>query len=148
MYRSLLAVASIVAVTTAVFAQADLVAARKALMGENGKYMYRAFPNMMKGEQPYDQATVDAGFTQLAATAAKLPALYAASTKDLAPSGRYNASPKVWESKADFDKKIADFAASVASAKGKATGVDGLKQAYSEVSRACDSCHDQYRVRN
>jgi cytochrome c556 len=148
MYRSLLAVASIVAVTTTVFAQADLVAARKALMGENGKYMYRAFPNMMKGEQPYDQATVDAGFAQLADTASKLPALYAVSTKDVAPSGRFSVSPKAWENKADFDKKAANFAASVASSRVKATSVDGLKQAYSEVSKTCDSCHDQYRVRN
>ncbi len=148
MYRTSFIAVTFAATATSVFAQADLVAARKALMGDTGKYMYRALPNMIKGEQPYDQATVDAAFAFMTAGAQKLPSLYAESTKDVPPSGRYGASPKVWQNKADFDAKIAAYGAAVAAGKGKATSLDGLKEAYAAVSRACDSCHDNYRVRN
>ncbi len=148
MNRSVLAALSVAVLSTSVFAQADLVTARKELMRENGKYVYQAFPAMMKGSQPYDQATVDAGLAQLAASAAKLPALYPAATKDVPPSGRFNASAKVWENKEDFDKRFADFGAAVQAATGKVTDVESLKQAHSAISRTCSDCHEQYRVRN
>jgi cytochrome c556 len=148
MYRTSLLAVTFAAIATTVFAQADLVAARKALMGETGKYMYRALPNMIKGDQPYDQATVDAAFAQMAGAAKKLPSLYAESTKGAPPSGRFGGSAKIWENKADFDAKVAAYGAAVAAGKGKATSLEGLKEAYSTVSRTCDSCHDSYRIRN
>ena len=64
----------------------------------------------VKGEKPYDQATVDAALAQFEDTAKKLPTLFPESTKGLKPEGDYSASPKIWEDKAGFDAKIASFA--------------------------------------
>jgi cytochrome c556 len=148
MFRALIAAAALAVVSTAVFAQADLVASRKALMGENGKYMYRALPNILKGEAPYDQSVVDAAFTQLNDSAQKLPSLFVPSTKDVPPTGRYSLSPKAWENKADFDAKLASYAKTVADEKPKVKDIETLKSSYAAVAKACDACHDSYRVRN
>jgi cytochrome c556 len=148
MYRALIAAAALAVVTTAVFAQADLVESRKALMGQNGKHMYRALPNILKGEAPYDQAVVDAAFTQLNDSAQKLPSLFSVSTKDVPPTGRYSISPKAWENKADLDAKLANLAKTVAAEKPKVKDVETLKASYAEIAKTCDSCHDSYRVRN
>lgn len=148
MYRTSFLAVSFAAIATTVFAQADLVAARKALMGDTGKFMYRELPAMIKGEQPYNQATVDAAFAQMAAAVEKLPSLYVESTKGAPPSGRFGVSPKMWENKADFDAKIAAYGAAVAANKGKATSLEGLKEAHTAVVETCQSCHDSYRVRN
>jgi cytochrome c556 len=148
MYRTLIASAALAVVTTAVLAQADLVASRKALMGENGKYMYRALPEMLKGAAPYDQAIVDAAFTQMAESAQKLPALFVASTKDVPPAGRFSISPKAWDNKADLDAKLANYAKVVAEERPKVKNLEALKESYAAVAKTCDSCHESYRVRN
>jgi cytochrome c556 len=148
MFRTLFIAASIVAITTTVFAQADVVAARKALMGETGKHMYRALPDMIKGATPYNQTAVDAAFAQMNDAAQKLPALYAASTKDLPPSGRYSVSQKMWANKPDFDAKLANYAKDIAAARPRVKDIGGLKEAYAAIGKNCDSCHDAYRVRN
>lgn len=148
MSRLFITVTALAAVTTAAFAQADLVAARKAIMGENGKHMYRALPDMVKGATPYSQAAVDAAFAQLADANQKLPALFVASTKDVPPSGRYGLSPKAWDNKADFDAKLANYAKVVAAEKTKVKDVDTLKAAHAAINETCNSCHDSYRTRN
>ena len=148
MFRTSFLAASIVAITTTVLAQADLIAARKAIMGESGKHMYGVLPDMLKGARPYDQAAVDAAFAQMTDATQKLPALFVVSTKDVPPSGRYSLSLKAWENKADFDAKLASYAKSVAAEKPKAKDLASLKEAYTAVAKTCDSCHDAYRVRN
>ena len=148
MFRTLFVAASIVAITTTVFAQADLVAARKALMGETGKHMYRALPDMLKGATPYSQAAVDAAFAQMTEANQKLPTLFVASTKDVPPSGRFSLSPKAWDNKADFDAKLANYAKAVAAERPKVKDIDTLKAAHASIIETCSSCHDSYRVRN
>ena len=140
--------AAFAALATAALAQSDLVAARKSLMSETGKFMYRALPAMIKGEQPYDQATVDAAFAQMTEVTKRLPALYPESTKDTPPTGRFSVSPKMWANKADFEARIAKYAADVAAARPKAVSLDGLKAVLPTVMQNCDGCHDNYRVRN
>ncbi len=78
-------------------------------MKGNGKNA-GALAAMVKGEKPYDQATVDAALTQFDDTAKKLPTLFPDSIKGLKPEGDYSASPKIWEDKAGFDEHIASFA--------------------------------------
>jgi cytochrome c556 len=56
-------------------------------------------------------------------------------------------TPKIWQTRSDFDAKIADFAKAVADNRDKAKNVDELKVALGGVGKACDGCHDQYRRR-
>lgn len=148
MFRTAAAVAAVAVLATAVLAQSDPVAERKSVMRETGKYFYRALPRMLRGEDPYDQASVDAAFVVVAEGAKRLPNLYPESSKDAPRTSDYSASPKIWENKADFEAKIAAYAKGIEAARPKATSLEGLKEAYPLVRQACDACHDAYRVRH
>ena len=87
-------------------------------MKGNGKNT-GAVAAIVKGEKPYDQATIDAALAQFEDTAKKLPTLFPESAKGLKPDGDFSASPKIWEDKAGFAAKIASFAAAVSEAKAK-----------------------------
>ena len=78
----------------------------------------------------------------LVATAAKkLKSLYPAGSGADAKSA---ADPKVWENKADFDKKLAEMGTAAAAA-GKASTAEAFKPAYAALGATCKSCHDIYR---
>ncbi|MCC6946695.1 MAG: cytochrome c [Bradyrhizobiaceae bacterium] len=148
MFRLAAVVAAVTVMATAVVAQTDVVAERKSVMRESGKYFYGALPRMLRGEAPYDQATVDAAFTAFADSAKKIPGLYPESSKNAPRTSDYSASPKIWENKADFEAKVAAYGKSIEAARPKATSLDGLKEAHALVRAGCDSCHDSYRVRH
>ena len=131
----------------AVWAQQDSVKEVQMLMKGNGKNA-GAVAAMVKGEKPYDQATVDSALAQFEDTAKKLPTLFPESTKGLKPEGDYSASPKIWEDKAGFDAKIASFAKVVGEAKGKIKDLDSLKATFPAVGKECGGCHETFRVKN
>ena len=131
----------------AVWAQQESVKEVQTLMKGNGKNA-GAVAAMVKGEKPYDQATVDAALAQFADTAKKLPNLFPASSKGVKLDGDYSTSPKVWEDKAGFDEKIASFAKVVSEAKGKIKDLDTLKANFPAVGKACGGCHETFRIKN
>src|SRR5215813_224450 len=126
MKRSILVAGTLLLSLGGVMAEPDQVKDTQALMKGNGKNA-GAVAAMVKGEKPYDQATVDSALAQFEDTAKKLPNLFPASAKGIKPEGDYSTSPKVWEDKAGFDAKIASFAKIVAEAKGKIKDLDTLK---------------------
>jgi cytochrome c556 len=141
MIRTVLAAAAVAVGVTAVMAQSDPISQRKALMKENGQHAAAA-GKMVKGEEPFDVVKVDAAFAQWTATAQKLPSLFPEPPK---AGEDTRALPKIWESKADFDAKIAAFAKAVAENKDKAKTLDELKVAMPNVGKACGGCHEPYR---
>src|SRR5690242_16018081 len=108
----------------AVMAQ-DAVKDTQAMMKANGKNA-GALSAMVKGEKPYDQATVDAAFAQFETTAKKFPTLFPTSMKGMKLEGDYDASPKVWDDKAGFNEHAASFAKTVGEAKGKIKDLETL----------------------
>jgi cytochrome c556 len=147
MIRTFVVVGTILLGVGAVSAQQDVVNQLQTLMKGNGKNA-GALASMVKGDKPYDQATVDAALVQLDDTAKKLPTLFPVSTKGLKPEGDYSTSPKVWENKADFDARIATFAKTVAEYKGKVKDLDALKVALPAIGKSCGGCHETYRLKN
>ena len=131
----------------AVWAQQDSVKEVQTLMKGNGKNA-GAMSAMVKGEKPYDQATVDSALAQFADTAKKLPNLFPASAKGVKLDGDYSTSPKVWEDKAGFEAKIASFAKVVGEAKGKIKDLDSLKANMPAIGKECGGCHETFRVKN
>ena len=131
----------------AVWAQQDSVKEAQTLMKGNGKNA-GAMAAMVKGEKPYDQATVDSALAQFEDTAKKLPNLFPASAKGVKLDGDYSTSPKVWEDKAGFDAKIASFAKTVGEAKGKIKDLDSLKANMPAIGKECGGCHETFRVKN
>ena len=126
MMRTVVVVGTLLLGVGAVAAQMDQVKQTQTMMKGNGKNA-GALAAMVKGEKPYDQATVDAAMAQFEDTVKKFPTLFPESTKGLKPEGDYYASPKVWEDKAGFDEHVASFAKAVADAKGKIKDLDTLK---------------------
>ena len=131
----------------AVVAQQDVVKETQTVMKGNGRNA-GAVAAMVKGEKPYDQATVDTALAQFEDTAKKLPTLFPASTKGLKPEGDYSASPKIWEDKAGFDAKIASFAKVVSEAKPKIKDLDSLKANFPAIGKECGGCHETFRLKN
>ena len=147
MKRILVIVGALLLGVGGVVAQQDLVKSTQTEMKANGKNA-GAMAAMLKGEKPYDQATVDTALAQFEDTAKKLPTLFPESTKGLKPEGDYSASPKIWEDKAGFDAKIASFAKIVTEAKAKIKDLDTLKATFPAVGKECGGCHETFRLKD
>jgi cytochrome c556 len=147
MIRTLVVAGTLLLGVSAVVAQQDLVKSAQTVMKGNGKNA-GALAAMIKGEKPYDQATVDTAIAQFEDTAKKLPTLFPDSIKGLKADGDYSSSPKVWEDKAGFKEHAASFAKVVADAKGKIKDLDALKTALPVIGKQCGGCHETYRVKN
>jgi cytochrome c556 len=141
MMRSLVGMAAVAAVVSVAMAQSDPVAQRKALMKANGQNA-GALNRMVRGEEPFDAAKVNAAFVQFSETAEKLPTLFPEPPK----SGEdTRALPKIWETKSDFDARIVTFRKAVEDNKDKAKTLDELKVVLPQVSKTCGDCHEPYR---
>jgi cytochrome c556 len=116
-------------------------------MKGNGKNA-GALAAMVKGEKPYDQATVDTALAQFEDTVKKFPTLFPESMKGLKADGDYSASAKIWEDKAGFDEHIASFGKAVTEAKGSIKDLDTLKVALPLIGKQCGGCHETFRVKN
>ena len=147
MMRTVVVIGTLLLGVGAVMAQQDLVNNAQSVMKANGKNA-GALVAMVKGEKPYDQATVDTALNQLEDTAKKLPTLFPASTKGLKPEGDYSASSKIWEDKAGFDEHIASFGKVVTEAKTQIKDLDTLKVALPVIGKQCGGCHETFRVKN
>lgn len=130
----------------AVVAEQDQVKKTQAMMKGNGKNA-GALAAMLKGEKPYDQATVDAALAQFEDTAKQMPTLFPESMKGVKLDGDYAPSPKIWQDKDGFAQHAAGFAKAVADAKGKIKDVDTLKAELGMIGKQCGGCHETYRLK-
>jgi cytochrome c556 len=146
MKRSIMVAGALVLGLGAVMAEPDQVKDTQAMMKGNGKNA-GALAAMVKGEKPYDQATVDAAIKQFSDTAAKLPTLFPESIKGKPFDGDYSPGSKIWEDKAGFNEHIASFAQAVGDAKGKITDLDTLKAQLSIIGKQCGGCHETFRIK-
>jgi len=147
MKRVLVVVGTLLLGAGTLMAQQDLVKGYQDQMKGNGRNA-GAMSAMVKGEKPYEQATVDAALAQFEDTVKKFPTLFPDSTKGLKPAGDYYPSPKVWEDKAGFDAKVASFGKAVGEAKAKIKDLDSLKAAFPTIGKECAGCHETYRIKN
>jgi cytochrome c556 len=146
MRRTVVIAATLLLGVGAVMAQQDQVKTTQTMMKGNGKNA-GALAAMIKGEKPYDQATVDAAIAQFDDTAKKLPTLFPVSFKAAKFDGDYSPSSKIWEDKAGFDEHIASFAKTVSDAKGKIKDLDALKAELPVIGKQCGGCHETYRIK-
>ena len=146
MMRAVVAVGVLMLGATAVIAQQDQLKDTQTMMKGNGKNA-GALSAIIKGEKPYDQATVDAALTQFDDTAKKLPKLFPVSLKGKQFDGDYQPSDKIWNDKAGFDEHITSFAKAVGDAKGKIKDADTLKAQLGLIGKQCGGCHETYRIK-
>jgi cytochrome c556 len=146
MKRSILVAGMLLLGLGTVMAETDQVKETQAVMKANGKNA-GALSAMIKGEKPYDQATVDAALAQFDDTAKKLPTLFPVSIKGKPFDGDYSTSSKIWEDKAGFSEHATSFAKAISEAKGKIKDVDSLKAELGVIGKQCGGCHETYRVK-
>ena len=147
MMRTVVVVGTLLLGTGVVVAQQDVLKHAQTFMKGNGKNA-GALAAMVKGEKPYDQATVDTALAQFADTAKNLPTLFPESVKGLKAEGDYSTSPKIWEDKAGFSEHIASFGKVVTEAKTQIKDLDSLKITLPVIGKQCGACHETFRVKN
>ena len=140
MKRVVLAVAIAALGVTAVIAQSDPIAARKALMKENGNQS-RIAREMIEGKQPFDLAKAHAVLANFAAASDKGKSLWPANSKD----GDTASLPAVWENKTDFEAKLAKLSSDAKAQDAGVKDLDSFKAAIGEVGKNCGGCHNTYR---
>jgi cytochrome c556 len=142
-FRIVLAVTAVAIAMTAVAAQTDPIAARKALMKANGDQA-KIGGAMVKGEAPFDLAKAKTIFVTFVDAAGKMPSLFPDNSRT---GGETAATPKIWESPADFKARFEKFAADAKTAEDKVTDLDSFKAQFGVVVKNCGGCHELYRVK-
>jgi cytochrome c556 len=143
MIRTVFAAAVLAVGVTAVAAQSDPIAARKALMKANGDQAKIAGA-MVRGDAPFDLAKAKTALASFEEAGEKAPALFPDNSKT---GGDTAALPKIWEDKADFDARLTKFAADAKAAQGTVTDLDSFKAAMGTIGKQCGGCHELYRVK-
>jgi cytochrome c556 len=140
MIRTVLAVTVLAFGVTAVIAQSDPIAARKAIMKANGDHSKIA-TDMLEGKQPFNLDAAKKIFATFA-EAEKVRTLFPDSAKT---GGDTAALPAIWENKADFDAKLTKFVTEAKAAGAATTNADTFKVQITEVRKNCGGCHQTYR---
>ena len=144
MTRIVLAAAAVALAVTAVAAQSDPIAARRALMKANGDQA-KVGAAMAKGEAPFDASKVQTIFATFIDTSAKAPALFPDNSKT---GGDTAALPAIWENKADFDARLAKFGKDAKELQGKVKDLDTFKATWGPFLKDnCGGCHEKYRAK-
>jgi cytochrome c556 len=133
---------------SAAIAQQDPIAARKALMKENGDQA-KIGAAMAKGETPFDLAKAHKIFATFQDTAAKGPALFQENLIDQATADDpYTASSDIWKSMDDFKARLAKLGSDAKAAEASVKDLDSFKAAFGNIGKNdCGGCHEKYRVK-
>jgi cytochrome c556 len=127
---------------TAVVAQSDPISQRRALMKANSDAA-RAGAQMVKGEAAFDLNKAKEILQTFAKTADTAHSYFPENSKT---GGETRAAPRIWENQADFRKRFDDWSASIKQASAQVKDLDSFKQAFGTVTKACDGCHEPYRL--
>jgi cytochrome c556 len=128
---------------SAVVAQTDPIAARKALMKTNSDQTKIAVA-MVKGEAPFDLAKAQAVLATYQDAAKKAPELFPPTSMT---GGETAALPAIWDHLDDVQarfKKLGDDAAAAATA---TKDLDTFKASFPAVTKNCGGCHETYRAK-
>ena len=129
-------------------AQQNPIAARKALMKENGDQA-KIGAAMAKGEAPFDLAKAHKIFATFQDAAAKGPALFQENLIDQATADDpYTASPDIWKSMDDFKARLARLGSDAKAAEASVKDLESFKAAFGNIGKNdCGGCHEKYRVK-
>jgi cytochrome c556 len=128
------------AVSTQVFAQADVNEKRQQLMKSQG-----AAAKAIKGAvETKDYTTVEAKAKDIMGTADKIVSSFPKGST----TGKTKAKPEIWEKSDDFSKaaKNLNKAASELASAAKAGNADDVDVKVKALGEACISCHKQFRA--
>jgi len=108
MIRTIVACITVIAGVSAVAGQADPIRQRNSLMKSMWQDAFSVPYKMSRGQEPFDQAKVEASLEKMSGIASQLPPLWPPNSKPPAnPDSKYSSSLKIWKSKPDFEAKLA-----------------------------------------
>lgn len=122
----------------------DAIQVRQDEMKANNKAM-GALVAILKGETPYDAATVKAATDSITAATAMAEAANAWDASFQTGSVKTRAKPEVWSDAAGFASAREKLATAVANITAT-TDQASFKQAFMQLGGACKGCHETYRM--
>lgn len=126
-------------------AHADVVEDRKAIMKEIGKSV-GVMGAMMKGEAPFNSADAIEALKTISEAADKYDPV--ALFPEGSDKGDTEASPAIWQNKADFIAHVDKFREDAAkAATATPQDLEQLKPVFQQVAANCSSCHELYRIK-
>jgi cytochrome c556 len=138
-------VASLLALgVTAAIAQSDVVEQRQNLMKQMGAQT-RPIGSMLRGQEPFDLAKVQAGLKVFAENSQKAASLFPENSKN-AP--KTEALPTVWENKAKFESIMTKFYQDANTALASIKDEASFKAEMPKVLQNCGGCHDDFRKKS
>lgn len=143
MIRAFVVSAALAVGVTAVMAQSDPIAQRRQTMKGVGAATQTG-TRMVKGEAPFDLGKAKEVLQTYAVAADKMHTYFPENSKT---GGETTASPKIWESQAEFRKRFDDWAADIKKASAQTKDLDSFKEAFGTVTKACGGCHETFRVK-
>ena len=143
MIRALILAATLAVGATAVLAQADPIATRKAAMKGVGAAM-GPLAAMNKGEAPFNLATVQASLATMNKASKEMGALFPATSKT---GGETAADPKIWDDAAGWAAVIQNFYTLTTAAAAAIKDEASFKAEFGKVGGSCGTCHNTYRVK-
>ena len=148
MIRSLSAIMIIGLAAGVATAQQDPIAARKALMKDNGDQA-KIGAAMVKGEAPFDLTKAHKIFATFEDAAAKGPALFQENLADEPTADDpYTASPDLWKNVDDFKARLAKLGRDAKAANASVKDLHSFKAAFGNIGKNdCGGCHEKYRVK-
>ncbi len=124
-------------------AVADPVTDRQAAMKE-AKQNFKPLVGMIKGQVPFDAATVKKNAMAIAAALEKAKTLFPEGSEKGEKDSR--AKPEIWLMKEEFDAAF-DKAVKLARAVGSAGDLNALKGAVMKLGGdGCKACHKEFRL--
>lgn len=120
----------------------DAIKARQAYMKAHGAFMAVAVP-VLKGEKPYDKATMDAALAADGAAGADWGKWWGADTQKGETLETW-AKPEIWTDAKGFEKAGTDFYNAYVTLT-KATDEASFKAAFGAFGGGCKTCHESFR---
>lgn len=143
MIRMILTGVALTVGMTAVMAQDDPIAQRRTIMKGVGAAT-RTGTQFVKGEAPFDLAKAKEILQVYANAADKVHNYFPETSKT---GGETTASPKIWESQADFRARFDAWAKDIEKAKAETKDLNTFKAEFTTLTKACGSCHQTYRIK-
>ena len=97
--------------------------------------------DMAKGKTAFDAAAAQAALESLLNETSRVPVLFETAARDPKDEAR----AKIWTNWADFMSKNKNLSAVLT--KADITGPDQLRQSLRDIGRACQACHEEYRIK-
>ncbi len=144
MMRTVVIVGTLLLGVGAVVAQQDVIKEAQTTMKGNGKNA-GALAAMVKGEKPYDQATVDTALAQFAETAKKLPTLFPDSAQGHAARRRLHHLAKSLGGQGRLRRARGEFRQGRQRCQDQ--GSRSLKATLPVIGKQCGGCHETFRVK-